>query len=414
MVKVTPSGVSETTSELQDQQETFEETADTASEQTGKLEAFSERWAGALQVFTAGLAVAAAGLLSQVPVLGEVFAGLEAIITAVALAMDSVLRPVLTPLTKGMFGLADTIAQAEGPWRTLIGVIGTVVSIIGVVIGVLAVLGPVISAVVGAVGTLSSVFTAAAGVIGAIIAILGGPLTLLILAIIGIIAALALAWETNFLGIRDVADDVISGVITFFEGLVNWLTNDLPEAVAGFADTMVAGFQAVLSGAISFAGDFVRTVLQAVSRVRAVFETFRAAIQTAFETLGELVVNALKVMGNRAVRAIENAINAAISLIPSEVRGAIGISTVSIADPFETRAGEDILAAGGRRFERRRGAIEGRASERESDIAHEVSQLVTALQNTVQETTIEMDSQTVAEETRPFIGEDAANRGRSP
>ena len=119
----------------------MEDTANSAGNSAEELEGFSQRFSGALSAAVAGLAVAAGGLLSQVPVIGELMSGLFSIIEAVAFQMDSVLRPVLSPITDQMFDWANAIFEADGALGTLIGVVGSLISIGTVVITTVAAIG---------------------------------------------------------------------------------------------------------------------------------------------------------------------------------------------------------------------------------------------------------------------------------
>lgn len=114
VVSITPDGIDETTEDLTEMTDRFAEAADEVKESTGVMERFSKKFRGAMKATVAGLAVAAAGLLSQVPIIGELFQGLVAIFRAVAIQLDQRLRPAIQPIVQGMFELAGAIA--EGDW----------------------------------------------------------------------------------------------------------------------------------------------------------------------------------------------------------------------------------------------------------------------------------------------------------
>jgi len=139
VVGVKSQGADQTKEDLEGVTDQTEETTEALGEQSGEMTDMAQSFSGALSAATVGLAAASAGLLSQVPVLGEVFDGLFAILQSVALAMDQVLRPVLSPLANKMFELSEAVGKvADGPLGTIIGILGAVATVIAT-----ALLGPV-------------------------------------------------------------------------------------------------------------------------------------------------------------------------------------------------------------------------------------------------------------------------------
>lgn len=241
VVQVTPEGVQDTTEQLRDQSQAFTDMADEAEEQTGKFQRFSRKWKGAMQVFAGGLAVATAGMASQVPVLGEAFAGVKAVITSLALLMDEVLRPVIGPINQGLFELANAISNTEGPTRALIGIAGTLATVLGAIAGVAATVGGLMGGVSGAVSAVASAFSGLVGIATTIVGILGGPLTLAIIGIAAAIAGLALAWENNWLNIRTITKDAISKIKSFIDAMVA-KAESAAESIRSFLDSAIQAF----------------------------------------------------------------------------------------------------------------------------------------------------------------------------
>jgi hypothetical protein len=91
----------------------FEQVSESVEESTGLLSSLANKFGGALSAIVAGVAVATAGLLSQVPILGEVVSGLTSVINAVAFQLDKRLRPVLGPVRDGLFELAQAIFEGN-------------------------------------------------------------------------------------------------------------------------------------------------------------------------------------------------------------------------------------------------------------------------------------------------------------
>jgi len=182
-------GADQLKDDLQGTEKQFEDIADAVDEEAQEMEGFSQKWRGAMTAITGALAIAAGGLLNQVPVVGEAMAGLSAVVSAVAFQIDQVLRPALVPVTNLLFDAADAVFAAEGAMGTLIGILGTVVLVAAGAAGAIAsigfalpsltvsgVLGAAIGALTSLAGTLAGVITgslAAAAAFGAFIGLLG-------------------------------------------------------------------------------------------------------------------------------------------------------------------------------------------------------------------------------------------------
>ena len=75
IVALRPVGTDETQDALEETQDSFVETADTAEDASEDMEEFGQRFTGAMAVATTALGIAAAGILSKVPILQSAFAG---------------------------------------------------------------------------------------------------------------------------------------------------------------------------------------------------------------------------------------------------------------------------------------------------------------------------------------------------
>jgi phage-related protein len=358
----------------------MEETAESAGDSAEELEGFSQRFKGAMTAAVAALAIGAAGLLSQVPVLGEAFAGLGAVVDAVALKMDSVLRPAVSDITDTLFEVANSINESEGGFGKIIGILGTVASGAGLVVGALAALGV----------TLSGPILAAIGIVA------------------GAIAALWIAWETNFANIQGVAESVLSRISTRFNSFVTkvkplvmgflnsleqfWNNHgDAIKSVVNFAfrvigativstiDLILTTIQAalqLLSGDWKGAWETITgflgrmaalwgpLILEAVNTIVDVFVDLATRLaswansvaQDAFDwgvSLIQSLLDGILSLAESVVRAIEDVINgmidvidSAIEKLPDEVRSRLGveqIGNISVGTSFGGRdAAEDV------------------------------------------------------------------------
>jgi len=254
VVEAVPDGISDTTGELENMEQSVNESTESMSEQADQISGLTESFQGAMATAVAGLAVAAGGLLSQVPVLGEAFAGLNALIDAVAFQMDKVLRPVITPLTNAFFGLAEIIFEADGAVGTAIGTfatVGTILAIVGAAVAAAAVKIFGFAAVWGEVVAAAKI---AAGVIGSAIATIGS-LPAVIIGAIAAIAAFAVAYLTNWRGVRDKTNAIVGEIVQFvkagFGRLTTWFSNTwaanlISDAVQwgkGIIDSLIEGIR---------------------------------------------------------------------------------------------------------------------------------------------------------------------------
>jgi len=223
---------------LQGVSDQTEETTQQLDAQSEQMTELAQSFSGALQAATVGLAAASAGLLSQVPVLGQVFDGLFAIVQALALTMDSVLRPVLGPVSRAMFGIAQSISKLSGPAKTIVGVLVTIASVIAGVVAAAFTLG-------SGFATLSSIWSALVAAGSFVVGILGtiaGAISLPAVAV----AALALAIGA-----------FIAGMITNFGGFRDKVLSILSTLASKF----VSGFKSFLQDPIGFISDFISAVV---------------------------------------------------------------------------------------------------------------------------------------------------------
>jgi len=228
----------------------MEETADSAGESASQLEGFSEQFRGAMSAAVTALAIGAAGLLSQVPVLGEAFAGLRAVVEAVAFQMDGVLRPAMSSVTETLFEIANSIFEAEGNVGDLIGKLGTLGATAGLVASALFALGVTLT---GPVGIALAVITAA-------------------------IAAFVVAWETNFANIRGITMDTFGRIQSRIQRFVSVV-------------------QPIIQSFIAFTSDlWQRYGEDIMSVIRFTFRVSLAIIESAIDTILTIIQVALQLL----------------------------------------------------------------------------------------------------------------------
>ena len=224
IVAITSEGVSETRDDLEGVESAMEDTADSAGNSAEELEGFSQRFQGALSAAVAALAVGAAGVLSQVPAIGEAMSGLFAIVEALAFQMDSVLRPALSPITDFFFDVANAIFEADGALGTLIGVIGSLLSIGVILIPTIAAIGSQIGIFATTSAGVVSILGSLAGVVGTVATAIAGLPVAIALGVAAIVA-FATAYAFNLGGVRDITNDLLGQVWDFFVGLASDLSS---------------------------------------------------------------------------------------------------------------------------------------------------------------------------------------------
>jgi len=116
--------------------------------------------------------------------------------------------------------------------------------------------GPAMMGLGGAMSAMSTV--ASASVVPALgsVATAAAPVAVPLLALVAAAGALYVAWDNNFLGIRDITADVIGGIESFLGDLSEWL-GKIPTDVEGMKSAAVGSFNALKSGATGAVGGLV-------------------------------------------------------------------------------------------------------------------------------------------------------------
>ncbi len=319
-VELRGEGIDQTTKDLQGLERQFEDTSDTVEDEADAMEAFSNKFEGAMGGIIIALGVAVAGLASQVPVLGELFGGFGAVLEAIAFKIDEVLRPVISPLVGALFDLADSIFDQEGAWGALIGIIGTVITVLGGALLAFAALETLIS------GTL----------VATLLTKLWGAITTVTSAIVGSTAAVfTLAAAVGAaIGAFVVWILEITGILDLIEDLGRWVGSLLPDWLRDLATvitSILVGGLAILGAAIVglirdgfgglkeevmnvidlFAGAWARTFDRAADGVVALADL----LITGFRNAVNLAKDTISGFGGSVMTAVNNAVGAFDQLI---------------------------------------------------------------------------------------------------
>lgn len=383
VAKLEPRGLSETVDGLEETEEAFENTAETAGDASEDLEAFSSRFEGAIGVAVGALAIGATGLLSTVPVIGEAFSGLFAIVEALGLQLDSLLRKIgAGGVTTALFEVADAVASADGALGDFVGLITGIGASISIFLGALFAAIPVINAVTGASLTFTGVLATIAGAIGtAIGAILSipGALAIAAAAIIGFAAA----YITNFAGVRDKTNAIVGAIVSTLTNLADIVLTQLSIAFETLFDLLVNIIAQGGNGIIS-------------------------AFESIINTAASGVTNGL----NGILQSVEDTVNKSINALnqlPGVNLG--GVSLGAIGGPGEislgrlqTTSNREILA---------RGAQRQTQAFRQNELGNQLLTVIEDLANSQRgDTVLNIDGREVAREVEPFIGRSTGDRGR--
>lgn len=226
-------------------------------------------------------------------------------------------------------GAANSARIATAQYQDMQTVIGQQVlpikmkllGVVGQLIGVFANLSPAQQELIVKIGMLAAavgpllaglgMIAPALGVIGAALGVLLSPIGLVVAAI----AALGVAWATNFGGIQDktkIAVDYISGVI-----------QTALTAIKGWWDAHGAQVMAV----VSFVWDQVMVYFRgAFEAISAVFAAFRSAFSGDWYGFGQNLRRAWDAVWNTMVTLFKN-------IVPILVRAAVNLAT-SIVEAF--------------------------------------------------------------------------------
>ena len=148
------------------------------------------------------------------------------------------LLDMAAPLVDWLIDMADQFANADAQTQGWIVGIGAVVAAAGPVLGILGTLVSTVGTVIGAFGGASAI----AGGLGAALTVLTGPVGLVIAAVAG----LALAWNTDFLGMRTTVEGWMADAGAQWPGFVDGLGqawDDTTQWMAESWDTVTTGIE---------------------------------------------------------------------------------------------------------------------------------------------------------------------------
>ncbi len=143
------------------------------------------------------------------------------------------------PLVDWLIEMADRFANADENTQTWILTIAGIAAAAGPVLGILGSLASIIGAVAGAASTAGPVIAA----IGTALSALGGPVTLVIAAIAGLV----IAWNTDFMGMRTTIEEWMAWVAARWPQFVQDMVDAWNDAASGLNEWGAQASDAVLN-----------------------------------------------------------------------------------------------------------------------------------------------------------------------
>lgn len=294
-VAVEAAGTDEAIENIDKTEEKLNEAGEEMGNTADSMQSLTRRMQGLGMALAASLAVATAGLLSQVPVLGQAMGGLKAIVQGLAFQLDQLLRSMgAGGLTSAMYDLSAAIFNLEGAAG----------AVVGAATGLLSILAP-LAALFLKLGTTVAGFSAGvlalAAAVGAVIGVLG----VLALDELGV-----LDWFRN-LGreTRKVYDKyvpklkgAINDVLGMLGDLAGWATDGVSGAFSWIVDafkdpkgaaedvygvlTDIGGWAtSKVSGAFDWLGD---TLGDPLGTVEDIFETLEDIAEKTWNSVVEI------------------------------------------------------------------------------------------------------------------------------
>lgn len=279
--------------------------------------------AAAMQAIVSAVQAAIPQIVAAFQNLGPIaLVALQGIMTAI-----QPLIPIITTfgsLVAQHFGtIGPIIITAVAAFMTLSPIVGVIASVIASVSGMAAAFGAM---------------SAAVGPVAAIVAILGGPLTLAIIAVSAAIALMVVAWTQNWGDIQGKTETAINVIKAAIDGLkaafaaVGDFLQPLIDRVREFGDLIgpeIEGAISAITGAFASLGDRITGDVQAAFNavapvVQAALEPIVGFVQAhgdQIRTIFQSAWDAISALVNGAIGVISNVIQAALNAIQGDWSG---------------------------------------------------------------------------------------------
>lgn len=284
----------------------------------------------------------------------EAMPKIEKAIDALAPILTNLVVNVIVPLIER---IADWVIGFGNLSPAMQKVIAIGAGLLAALVAIVGIAGPLIAGVTALVGVFTSLGPVVSGA-GAVLAALGGPVTIVIAAV----AALALAWKTNFLGIRDITSSAVEFIKNAWQSGTQALSDmasrawsSIKSGAESFLSSLRSGFSSAwesiksaassafeyIKGTITGAFDSIRSKAEgAINAIRDSFNSIRDRVTAAVQgikdafnidwgALGRGIIDGIRNGISNGVQAIKDAASGAAQAALDAAKGALGISSPS-------------------------------------------------------------------------------------
>lgn len=191
-------------------------------------------------------------------------------LTELGLIIGEVLLPILNRfIQEVLIPIITRFNEFAQQHPTLVAGLLAIGSVLGVVGAVLLVLGPIVAGIGATIGVLTTIVGAASTAFMVIVGILGGPVTLIILAVIALVGALWLAWQNNFLNIRDHVNN-----------FVNWLKGPALNNLRAWGELVKSVVAAAKAAWVTAIGAMTGAISGLISKIKSAISALRELAST--------------------------------------------------------------------------------------------------------------------------------------
>lgn len=235
-------------------------------------------------------------------------------IESAAIAIQEMLAPVITDIANAISDMVGKFLDAdEGTQKMILTIAGIaaaagpVLLVVGNIVKTIGMLTPVFSAVAGAMGT----FMTAMGSIGGALSALAGPVGI----VIALIAGLAVAWATDFNGIRDSVTEwagQIQGIISGVMEIVQTVIATVLGVIVGLWNSNFANIQGVVTAVFNTIQTFIG---DALAVIQSVIDTVLALIRGDWEGVWNGIKDIFSNVWNMVINLLMNFLNQVLQMI---------------------------------------------------------------------------------------------------
>ena len=232
--------------------------------------------------------------------LGSMFETLKRNLEDFALSIGNVLMPMVEPFIQGLTDMARSLSEMDPAFQQIVVTIGLIV----------AAIGPVLS-MVGTLLTTIPAISTALGAVGISLGALAAPIGIVIAAV----AALAVAWATDFGGIREKTQEVMNSISEIISTVMQAITTAWETDFLGIQTITTMAWEAIQE-IVSLALDIVVGLIDAFSALlqgdwAGLWEAVKGIAQSAWDLICSLVGNALGLVISLIANAVTGLATAA-------------------------------------------------------------------------------------------------------